>query len=61
VTNWPTGTGWLKVQVMPSFLIEDAVPGGGAAVTVTLAWADFELSATLVAVTVALPALLPAV
>jgi len=46
------GTGLLKVQVMPSFVIEDAVPGGGDAVTVTLACADVEPSAALVAVTV---------
>jgi len=45
---------------MPSLVIEDAVPGGGETVTVTFALADFELSATLVAVTVALPAMLPA-
>jgi hypothetical protein len=41
--------------MMPSFVIEDAVPagggGGGVVVTVTDAVAYFELSAALVAVT----------
>jgi hypothetical protein len=47
---------------MPSFVTEDAVPGGGGkAVTVTIALADFVLSAELVAVTLKLPAVFPAV
>ena len=47
---------------MPSLVIADAVPGGGGvAVTVTAALAFFVLSATLVAVTVKLPATFPAV
>jgi hypothetical protein len=48
---------------MPSFVIEDAVPGGGGggvAVTVTAALADFELSARLVAVTLYVPGTFPA-
>jgi hypothetical protein len=53
VTNWPTGTAWLKVHVMPSLDMEEAVPGGGGdVVTATIAVADLEVSATLVAVTV---------
>jgi hypothetical protein len=47
---------------MPSLVIEEAVPSGaGGAVTVIVALADFELSATLVAVTLKAPAALPAV
>jgi hypothetical protein len=52
---------------MPSFVMEDAVPevvggapGAEVAVTVTVAWADLELSARLAAVTLNVPALLPA-
>jgi len=48
---------------MPSFVIEVAVPAGGGGagtVTVTGALADLVESATLVAVTVKLPAAFPA-
>ncbi len=49
----------LKLQVIPSFVMEVVVPVDGA-VIVTLACADFVLSATLVAVTVKFPATFPA-
>ena len=51
----------LKVQVIPSLVREDAVPGGGAgALIVTEAFADLVWSAALVAVTAKLPADEPA-
>jgi hypothetical protein len=67
LTNCPTGTAALNVQVIPSFCIEEAVPGGGGggggagAVIVSAEFADFELSAMLVAVTANEPDVLPAV
>ena len=53
----------LKVQVIPSLLMEEAVPGGGGgagALIVTAAFADLVWSAALVAVTAKLPADEPA-
>ena len=68
MANCPTGTAALNIQVIPSFCIEEAVPGGGGgggggagAVIVTAEFADFELSAMLVAVTENEPGVVPAV
>jgi hypothetical protein len=53
---------WLKVQVMPSLVMEVAVPGGvGADVMVTTALELLEVSAMLVAVTLKVPGVFPAV
>jgi hypothetical protein len=46
---------------MPSFVTEDAIPGVPGLVTFTVALADFEGSATLVARTLKFPTVLPAV